>query len=117
MVVMLVRFFTSDQNTTQLEIAGITAIVSILVAIIGLFGARRFIHPNTPDEDPDYKIHSSVLSSYSGDQNEFIALVIQDSKDLHARLDKNDKLIDELRKERTAIVGAFARYISKLANA
>jgi hypothetical protein len=115
----------TDPNLGQIEAAVITALSGIIVAILGIFGARKFTRPRRiPMYDPDEGRHGhrSLLSSYSGDQNEFIALVIKDSESLHARLDKNDQtisdmdsLIKEMKKERTQIIGAFGRYIQKLA--
>lgn len=107
-------------NATQIELGLITAVTTITVAIIGVFTTRRFIHPRTPKRDPDERHNGrgrrvSALASYSGDQNEFMALVIEDSKNLHSRIDRMDNQLEALKKERTQIVGAFGRYIQKLA--
>jgi hypothetical protein len=106
-----------DPNITQIEVAGITALSLIIVALVGIFSARRYTHPReVPENDPDEgTTHVSALASYSGDQNEFIALVIKDSKDLHERMDTMSKQITVLQQERTAVVGAFGRYVMKLA--
>lgn len=108
-------------SLTQIYVTGITALTTILVAIVGIYSAHHISNPRTPKEDPDNsgrrKKNKSVLASYSGDQNEFISLVIQDSKELHARLDRNEKIVEQLKKDREAIVGAFGRYIAKLAKA
>lgn len=68
-------------------------------------------------DDSNKNKRESLLANYSGEQNEFIHLVIQDSKELHARLDRNDEVIAQMRKERQDIIGAFGRYIAKLARA
>lgn len=100
----------------QVQTAMITAISTVLVALVGVFSARRYIHPKTPKKDPDVKTGPEpTLAAYSGDQNEFIALVIKDSKDLHERIDSMSDKIDQMRNERTAVIGAFGRYVMKLA--
>lgn len=115
-----------SDNQTQIEIAIISSLTAIIAALITALFARRFINPKTPEKDPDVPAikTESPLDSYSGDRNDFMALVIQDSKLIHARLDKNEKLVDQLqeliktlRDDRIKVVAAFGRYIRKLASA
>lgn len=100
----------------QVQVAAITGTVTVLVTIIGVFTTRRFTRPKTPKTDPDESRHRShsVLAAYTGEQNEFIRMVIQDSKDLHEKLDHLDNTVTKMRRERTQFIGAVGRYINKL---
>ncbi len=100
----------------QVQIAQITGLVTVVVALIGIFTTRKFTRPKTPKTDPDdhpSKSHS-LLAAYGGEQNEFIRMVIEDSKELHAKMDKLDNVVNQMRKERTQFIGAVGRYITKL---
>lgn len=103
----------------QVQIAAITGAVTVVVSLLGILGAKRYTHPKTPKHDPDEVRPKSQtqLAAYTGEQNEFISLVIADSKALHAKYDRLDDALTEMRRERTQLIGAFARYINKLASA
>lgn len=106
-----------DPSEAQVQATAITAVSAVVVALVGIVGARLATHPKTPKKDPDRKsAHESLLTSYSGEQNEFIKLVIEDSKFLHARLDEHEAEITKLKTDRVLLIGAFGRYITKLAN-
>ena len=103
-------------NQPEVEIAIITGLFAVIgIIITGIF-ARFATHPKTPNEDPDdkHKTKESLLTTYSGEQNDFIHLVIKDSEAVHERLNKIDAVVDQMKKDRTELVGAFARYIQKL---
>lgn len=109
-----------SQAEAQVQVAQITGLVTILVIVVSALVARFITRPKTPKTDPDANRkdkNESLLATYSGDQNEFMHLVIQDSKDLHKRMGDMESIVDTMKKERTQIVGAFGRYILKLANA
>jgi hypothetical protein len=108
-----------DPSEAQVQIAVISAAGTILVTLLSVWGARKAIHPKTPKNDPDANMppNPSLLSAYSGEQNEFIRLVIADSKTLHAKVDKMEGIVEALKKDRQIFIGAVARYITKLANA
>jgi hypothetical protein len=103
----------------QIQVAWITGGVAIVVAVFSFFGARRLTRPKPPKEDPDATagVADVVLSSYTGEQNEFVSMVIQNSLTVQHRLDHLDAIVEEMRKERTQVMGAFARYVNKLAKA
>lgn len=105
-----------SQSEAQVQVAEITGAVALLVAVIGSIGAKRFTHPKTPKQDPDQfrNKNQSLLSTYSGEQNEFIRMVIADSKDMHDKLDKLDDVVEQMRRDRTQFIGAVGRYINKL---
>lgn len=108
----------TDQPAS-VQIAIITGAFATLGIIAAGILARVGLHPKTPTKDPDSK-HTGddvLLSTYSGEQNDFMHLVIEDSKTLHARLDKFEGLVEQLQKERTTLIGAFTRYITKLTRA
>ena len=109
----------TDSPDTQIQITIITGIFSLLAILLAALAARIFSKPKTPDVDPDEKRNKSesLLATYSGEQNEFIRLVINDSKDMHDRLDRLDGVVERMKKERTQLISAFARYVTKLANA
>lgn len=111
---MLVQ--TISQAESNVQVALITAIFALAGIVITSIFARMSSHPKTPKEDPDAKktTTDSLLASYSGEQNEFMHLVIQDSKDVHRRMDKFESIVDQMKLERTQLVGAFSRYILKL---
>jgi hypothetical protein len=102
-----------EANVQVAIVTGVFAFLGILTA--GLL-ARKGSHPKTPSEDPDlnHKGPESLLSTYSGEQNDFMRLVIQDSKTVHERLDRFEGIVEQMKKERTQLIGAFTRYISKL---
>lgn len=117
------RFYTLAQvatnNSEQVTVALITGSVSVLLAVLGIIGARFLTQPKIPKTDPDENRdkHESILATYTGDQNEFISLVMKDSKDVHARLDNFEGVVEQLRKERLLFVSAVGRYILKLTQA
>lgn len=100
----------------QVQVASITGAVTLLAIVLSAVVARLLTHPKTPKTDPDAAPSKaeSLLSTYSGDQNEFISLVLKDSKIVHERLDALDGVVETMKKERTLIMGAFGRYIQKL---
>lgn len=117
MILDTVHQLTDAQANVQ--IAAITGFFALLGIIAAAVVARISSHPKTPVVDPDEK-HSgkeSLLSQYTGEQNEFMHLVIADSKAVHERLANFEGIVDQLRKERTHLIGAFTRYITKLVGA
>ena len=114
---MILQVATSitDQEA-QVQIATITGVFAFLGILVTAIAARVFSHPRTPKVDPDATRNKmdSVLATYTGDQNEFIRLVIHDSKDIHERLAQLDEVVDRMKKERHQFLGAVGRYISKL---
>lgn len=108
-----------SEGAANVQIAIITGVFALLTIVTGAIVARVGSHPKTPTVDPDSK-HTgteSLLSTYSGEQNDFMHLVIEDSKAVHERLDKFEGIVEHMKRERTQLIGAFARYISKLVRA
>lgn len=114
-MILQVALSITDQEA-QVQIATITGVFAFLGILVTAIAARVFSHPKTPKVDPDLSRNKteSVLSSYTGDQNDFIRLVIHDSKDIHERLAQLDEVVDRMKKERHQFLGAVGRYISKL---
>lgn len=102
----------------QVEVTVVTGIVTLLVSVISVIGARRFTMPKMSKKDLKAIKEDSgdaTLSSYSGSQNEFMRLVMSDSQDVHAKLDAFDHIIEEMKIERTKFINGVGRYITKLA--
>lgn len=106
----------ANSPSAGVQIAIITGIFTVAgIIATGVF-ARFTVHPKPPTSDPDAKktAPDATLLSYSGEQNEFMHLVIKDSKDVHERLDKFEAQIESMKLERKQLLDAFTRYISKL---
>lgn len=103
-------------SQANVQIAAITGFFALLGIIAAAVVARTGSHPKIPKVDPDAKHQGteSLLSTYTGDQNDFMHLVIQDSKTVHERMDKFEGIVEQMKKERSQLIGAFTRYISKL---
>ena len=115
-VITNVSLFETTENVQVAFVTGAFALFGIITA--GYF-AKAGSKPKIPKEDPDanHPATQSLLASYTGEQNAFMHLVIEDSKTVHERLDKFEVIVDQMKKERTQLIGAFTRYINKLVSA
>lgn len=98
----------------QVQIALITGLVTLLGILLTAIGAKLFTNPKTPKTDPDINRQEIPLSKYTGEQNDFIRLVMTDSEELHKKMDRLEKAVDDLRKERHRFLSAVGRYILKI---
>lgn len=107
----------SFDDQPDFSVAIVTTIGTLLGIVLTAMLARFLTNPKTPTTDPDKKKSDTqkLLSSYTGDQNEFIRLVVQDSKELHQKYDNLESELDKMKKEKNNLITAFGRYVMKLA--
>lgn len=113
---MMIKDLITMQEA-QVQIAFITGVVTLVGILLTTIGAKLFTSPKTPKTDPDInrqEVAPIPLSKYTGEQNDFIRLVMQDSEELHKKLDNIEKSVEQMRKERHKFLGAVGRYIAKL---
>jgi hypothetical protein len=101
----------------------IGAIATIAVAALGLYGVIKSANKPSKTKPPEGNTEGK-LETFSGTQNEFMALVVADNKSLRdgqtelAR--KVEQALDELaevKKHSETFLGAVRRYLMKLATA
>lgn len=120
----------ADQETVR-SLIGVTG--TIAVALITTIGARLFLgRKPKPSADPDGSapaIAPSPLTSFSGTQNEFMALVIQDNAiirgelekvraagaDTQAQVDELSEALEKARAAHTSFQLAVRRYLARVA--
>lgn len=104
----------------------VTALATVLVALIGgvfaYLGTRARVDPAGPQPAP--VVAPSPLANFSGTQNEFMALVIQDNQAIRSELAGVQAEVRELRtsleaarRTHTAFELAVRRYLELLARA
>jgi hypothetical protein len=103
--------------------AVIAAIATISVAALGLYGVIKSAQKPSRTKPPEGNT-AGALESFSGTQNEFMALVVADNKSLRdgqtELTRKVEQALDELaevKRHSETFLGAVRRYLMKLATA
>lgn len=101
--------------------AALASLATVLVAGFVLLGTIISSKKPSKDKPPTGAGH---LSEFSGTQNEFMALVVRDNKELRDRQAVLDELmqelkltVDSIKVHQETFMGAVRRYLMKLATA
>lgn len=113
-------FFADDASSlfTDVEIwkAVIGAVATITVAALGLYGVIRSARKPSNTKPPEGKT-GPALETFNGTQNEFMALVVADNKDLRQQMVDLKSSVESIKQHNETFFGAVRRYILKLATA
>jgi hypothetical protein len=96
--------------------AVIGALATVIVAALGLYGVIKSAQKPSRTKPPTGET-GSALEGFSGTQNEFMALVIADNKDLRDQLGEVKASVDSIKDHQETFLGAVRRYLMKLATA
>ena len=112
---------TASQSNPLLDIEVLKAIIgaaaTVIVAAIGLLGVIRSAAKPSTTKPPQGTTGPQTLQTFSGTQNEFMALVIADNKTMRDELHALRSSVDEIKEHQETFVAAVRRYLTKLAMA
>ena len=103
----------SPENAEILK-AVIATLGTIAVAGLGLWGVILSSRKPSKDKPPT---SSNGLEGFNGTQNEFMALVIADNKDLRTQMGDLRGTVNDIKDHQENFLGAVRRYLMKLATA
>ena len=117
--------FLSDAVTTpgnpfmDIEVmkAIIGAAATVAVAALGLYGVIHSASKPSKTKPPTGNTGPQALQTFSGTQNEFMALVITDNKTMREEIHGLRGSVEEIKEHQETFVAAVRRYLTKLASA
>lgn len=95
----------------------IGAMATVAVAALGLYGVIRQASKPSKTKPPVGEGTGPALEQFNGTQNEFMALVVADNKDLRSQMGELKSAVDSIKEHQETFLGAVRRYLMKLASA
>ena len=93
----------------------IGAFATVAVAALGLFGVIHSARKPSRTKPPTGEGTGPALEQFNGTQNEFMALVVADNKDLRSQMVELKDAVNSIRTHQETFLGAVRRYLMKLA--
>lgn len=102
-----------DVEITKAVVAGLATIIVAGLSLLGImYQARKPSKTKPPVGET-----GPALETFNGTQNEFMALVVADNKDLRQQMGELKTIVTEVKEHQENFLGAVRRYLMKLASA